>query len=303
MLQESQGKLAKSLLYLRRSSSFKIKIGGVVACVQSIRSTSELKLKGVHAFFKSLQNPDLVIKTYVQRIPKIRLNEPLFKTKGAWSLYRRGNRVVLKLPSSPPHERIAIFHRDFKEGSLYLNSCGLNSDSLSYPLYYPLDELLWINLLSRHSGFLAHACGINYHNKGLLFIGNSGAGKTTMANLWKDKRNASVLSDDRIILRKINKKFWLYGTPWHGEAQLCSPERVLLHKIFFLKHGKKNASKKISAMEAISRLLSCCFPAFWDRQGMECIMHLCSELTQCVPYCELDFFPDKRILDFIIRER
>ena len=72
------------------------------------------------------------------------------------------------------------------------------------PLEYPLDELLLQGLLARGRGAEIHACGIaDGSGRGLLFVGQSGAGKTTMARLWEGERGITVLSDDRIILRRV----------------------------------------------------------------------------------------------------
>ena len=72
------------------------------------------------------------------------------------------------------------------------------------PLSTPLDELLYGALLARGRGAEIHGCGlIDAHGNGLLFAGRSGAGKTTMARLWQDVPGTTILSDDRIILRKL----------------------------------------------------------------------------------------------------
>src|SRR5207237_1133299 len=78
------------------------------------------------------------------------------------------------------------------------------------PLEYPLDELLITNWLSCGRGVEVHACGlVDRESGGHLFLGHSGAGKSTTTLLWKKLRDVRVLSDDRIILRKHATDIWM----------------------------------------------------------------------------------------------
>src|SRR5206468_311750 len=71
------------------------------------------------------------------------------------------------------------------------------------PLEFPLDELLVNALLAQRRGVELHACGIIDAGRGLLFIGNSGDGKTTTARLWQNEA-AEIVSDDRVVVRAEN---------------------------------------------------------------------------------------------------
>jgi ABC-type cobalamin/Fe3+-siderophores transport system ATPase subunit len=64
-------------------------------------------------------------------------------------------------------------------------------------LEYPLDELIFTNLLAQRNGVELHGCGVIDHDQGLLFLGFSGAGKSTLARLWRRHLDATILSDDR----------------------------------------------------------------------------------------------------------
>src|SRR5205823_7896354 len=110
------------------------------------------------------------------------------------------------------------------------------------PLDYPLDELLMISLLARGRGVEVHGCGvIDTNGVAYLFPGHSGAGKSTIARLWRDQ-GATILSDDRLILRLRDGRVWMYGTPWHGEEQFATAASAALSRIYFLQHAPFNAS-------------------------------------------------------------
>jgi hypothetical protein len=215
--------------------------------------------------------------------------EILFDTQPIWRLYYSNKKYILQT-----RHHTAILTPDFTSGEIYITK-----NPRSFPFTYPLDEILMINLLSKGRGVMAHACGLQDNRKGMLFAGESGAGKSTLCNLWKDKKDVTVLSDDRIIIRKMEGRYWMYGTPWHGEANLCSPEKAPLEKIFFLKHAQKNSVKKMAPMEAASRLMVCSFPTFWDKKGMEFTLGFIDELIRKIPCYELGFVPDKTAVDFV----
>ena len=134
---------------------------------------------------------------------------------------------------------------------------------------------------------------------GLLFIGKSGAGKSTIAGLFGKEMKTTILNDDRIIIRKVGDAFYMYGTPWHGDIRICSKDRIRFKNIFFIKHAGRNYLKALNKTDAVASLISRSFVSFWDKKGMEFTMDFCSDLSAKVPCFEFGFIPDKSALDFI----
>ena len=130
-------------------------------------------------------------------------------------------------------------------------------------------------------------------------MGFRGAGKSTLARMWDQENGVDVLSDDRIIVRKKRRHFWMYGTPWHGDARLASPRGVRLERIFFIRHGQNNSIKKINGIDPVSQLLTCSFPPYWDPQGMASTLELFTNLTARVPCQELAFKPEESAINYI----
>src|SRR5690242_18637948 len=150
--------------------------------------------------------------------------EPIFDSGGVWRMYSRHDAMRIEF-SSPalggsPY-KVAVFDREFLSGEVRLRRDCFDPGQAVYPLQYPLDELLIVNLLARNRGVELHGCGVvDSDGRGYLFLGQSGAGKTTMARLWQaENQLATLLSDDRIILRAKAGEIWMYGTPWHGEEE------------------------------------------------------------------------------------
>jgi hypothetical protein len=119
--------------------------------------------------------------------------------------------------------------------------------------------------------------------------------------MWSREKGATVLSDDRTIVRYMDGEFRMYGTPWHGEAKFGSPRGVKLENIFFLRHGRKNAIETLSGSESVLKLLQCSFPPYWDAAGMEYTLRFFEKLSKRVPCCELAFKPDDSVIEMIKR--
>jgi len=229
--------------------------------------------------------------------------ELVFDSGGVWKLYRDGTRQRFVFSSAalgPLPYKEATFNSDFTSGEVTLRRTCFQPAQGLWPLEYPLDELLLQGLLARGRGAEIHACGIaDASDRGLLFVGQSGAGKTTMARLWEGVGGAKVLSDDRIILRRVGDSFTMYGTPWHGEAALAEPTSAPLSGIFFLEHGAANTLVPVRGAAAATRLFACGFPPFHDRDGLDFTLTFFAEMAAEVPCHELCFAPDKQVVELV----
>ncbi|MBN1260708.1 MAG: hypothetical protein JXB35_08510, partial [Anaerolineae bacterium] len=117
-------------------------------------------------------------------------------------------------------DTVAIMQPDFGAGDLYVRRTDPAAEHAIVPPY-PLDEILVVNLLAKGRGVLLHSCAVDDDGHGTLFLGESGAGKSTTARLWSEA-GVRVLNDDRVIVRQSGGRFWAYGTPWHGDALTVS---------------------------------------------------------------------------------
>jgi len=255
--------------------------------------------------FLSDSEPDVTILFHAGPIPGLSLRDGdrLFDTGSPWALYRSGGHHVILLTSpaaGPEPYGVALFDEDFRKGDVYgripdaeLVAGGLLPGSLEFPL----SEVLMVCLLAKGRGLMVHACGIDDGGRGYLFCGNSTHGKTTMARLWQD--GVTVLNDDRIVLRWKDGRFWMYGTPWHGDLVAVSPGGVPVEKVFFLRHAETNVLVPRTGAAASSMLLARAFPPLWDAEGMRFTLDFCARLTAEVPCYELGFVPDRTVLDLV----
>jgi hypothetical protein len=157
---------------------------------------------------------------------------------------------------------------------------------------------LMILLLSRHKGMILHACGVRDEGRGYLFLGYSGDGKSTMANLWFEN-SATILNDDRIVIRERGGEFWMYGTPWHGDFKEWSSGGMPIRKMFFLSRGAENEAVPKQGADAVSMILARAFPPLWDEAGMAYTVDFCRRMVGKFPCYELRFTPGNDVLDFV----
>jgi len=279
---------------------FTIGIAGIGLSFLFDQDLSEFEVEDIYYEFITDIRPETKLRVHQDSFPQRSKGKKIFDSGGRWSLFRDQGKYVLQdssFDSDPPPNQLVILESDFKSGDIYKND-EFFKNLLLDPLEYPLNQVLMIILLSRCKGVMLHACGIDYRGYGYLFLGNSGHGKSTIARLWSENQ-ATVLNDDRIIVREKNGELLMYGTPWHGDFKEVSSKGLAIRKLFFLRHGEKNSAVPKKGREAVLMLLTRCFPPIWDKKGMEYTMGLCHRIAHKIPCYEFSFEPDRKIVDFV----
>jgi len=133
--------------------------------------------------------------------------QKLFDSGSVWRLYEDGEGFQFDF-SAPvlgvqPYKRLLVDER-FRRAKLQMSEeCFAGTEYAVSPLEYPLDELLIMHRLTQEKAIELHSCGIvRPDGTGNLFVGHSGAGKSTTTRLWTEREDVEVLSDDRIIVRR-----------------------------------------------------------------------------------------------------
>ncbi|HET8799277.1 MAG TPA: hypothetical protein VFO89_16430 [Thermoanaerobaculia bacterium] len=223
----------------------------------------------------------------------------LFDSGAVWSLHRtdRGFRIDCRSEAFGGVYKIALFDESFTRGTIHLRE----DLAALHPLDYPLDEVLVAQLLGRGRGVELHSCGIiDDAGRGRLFAGVSGAGKTTTARLWSAHARG-VVSDDRVIVREVDGAMWMFGTPWHGEAELSLPGGVPLAGVYLLEQAHANELRELPAAEAVARMFRCSFPPFHDAQAVGFTLSFLEKLAAAVPVRELRFTRDPEAVAVVLR--
>ena len=118
-----------------------------------------------------------------------------------------------------------------------------------------------LTLLQSSPGFMIHSSSAEIDGKAFVFVGKSGAGKTTTMRLLS--RKFKPLGDDSSVIKKENGKFYSYQSPlfendWPIER---SGKRYKFGKVIFLKKSKEFKLEKIknkaSILERLTKQLVC----------------------------------------------
>ncbi|HYO77187.1 MAG TPA: hypothetical protein VE010_12045 [Thermoanaerobaculia bacterium] len=255
----------------------------------------------VRRFLTTPATPDLDLSVGILDSPVPDTGEVVFESEAVWRMLRDGDSYRIECRSEAfgdtPY-KIATFDAAFTRGTVLMREdvAELN------PLDYPLDEVMVANMLGRGRGVELHSCGvIDRNGQGRLFVGVSGAGKTTTARLWENDA-AGIVSDDRVIVRERDGRMWMYGTPWHGEAELSMPEGVPLAGVYLLVQSPTNALEPLSHAAAIAGLFRCTFPLFHDAAALDFTLSFLERIASLVPVRALHFTRDRAAVDLVLRE-
>ena len=289
------------------SYELSLKIADIVFYVSSPDQTVKLKLdEAALRFSCHAAGPDVQIAALWRDLSNgVITGRKIFDPGPSWKLYEQEDVYLFafytQASGSVPY-KAARMSRDLTRGEVLLHTPFFNPDEALFPLDYPLDELLFVNLLSRGHGAELHACGItDAKGNGHLFVGQSGAGKSTIGRLLTEMPGYAILSDDRIAVRMKDGQPWIFGTPWHGEAEFSSPDSAPLCTILFLAKDSTNKLVPLPEATVVGRLLACSFPPFFDPKGLEFTLSFFEEMARDVPSYELRFRPDSDVLSLIER--
>ncbi len=272
-----------------------------------------LKEEGVELYARDFICPgknDIIIDVKVDKIPDYPKQRALFRARENWRLYEDNGRYIFETFQSYKRRYAGItgvcfIEKKLSGGKVYIspesdNMVDVKSWSLEQ-LMKILGHLIIISILHRFQGMLIHSSGIILNKEGIIFSGISGAGKTTLSKLWQKRDAVTVLSDDRVIVRRERKEYFVYGTPWPGEGKAASFKKAPLKRIIFLSKARKNLLIPIERKEALRQLITQCFPAIWNKQAIDFAIKFCGMLVRDIPCFSFGFVPDDSAVEYFLR--
>jgi len=169
------------------------------------------------------------------------------------------------------------------------------------PNPYSIDAVLRIVhslILAPEGGLLVHAASAVRNGKAFLFAGVSGAGKTTISRLAPP--DATLLTDEISYLRRNDRGYVAYGTPFAGElAKLGENVRAPLAALYLLQKGFENIVEPVKASDAARLLLENVLFFANDPELVSLVFESACELVGRVPVYRLTFVPDERVWELI----
>jgi len=229
--------------------------------------------------------------------------------RAPWAIYRRGDEW-LYLSVSPAMEDaeagdVAVLSEDHALGHMYhAREDVFRKGDLHSLSMFTTDQVLLGRVLADRQGCYLHSAGAILDGQGLLFVGHSGAGKSTMSKMLQGRME--VLCDDRNIVRRRPEGFWVYGTWSHGEWPVVSASSAPLRAIMFLEQAPvdrlENRLLPLSDVrEIVPRLLACLITPHVTGDWWEKSLTLVERIAREVDCYRLRFDKSGAVVD-VLRE-
>ena len=154
------------------------------------------------------------------------------------------------------------------------------------------NQIFYTHAVQRHM-IQIHSSMIEYSGNGLLFLGPSGIGKTTMAELWNKYRGALIINGDMNFVQETDECFLGWGTPWHGSSPYCENTSVPIKALIVLKQAPENSIRELKDFEKVQLVSNNIIYPTWLEGGMELCLETLNHLLSALPVYELSCRPDE----------
>lgn len=169
---------------------------------------------------------------------------------------------------------------------------------------------LWIGygvMLSGRETIAIHSSCIIYKGKAVIFLGESGTGKSTHTRLWRENIDgAELLNDDSPIVRTVSDSVdeahngevgssgvFVYGSPWSGKTPCYRQEYYPLAAIVRLYQAPFNKIERLSLLMAYGAIHPSCPPDFaYDGELYDGISETIGKIMERVPVYRMGCLPN-----------
>jgi hypothetical protein len=286
----------------------RISIAGVNVAISCQNSVTLQDYEPIYFSFLDNENKsanvDITITIGINNFPDMSMHKKIFDSGQAWSMFMNNEDYFFIMNPHDSHKTplwAAQFDHSVQNVTIFIGKklVSKRNNMVMVPnlVCYPLDQILLMYYLAQRNGVLIHAAGLCFQDRGYIFPGKSGAGKSTISRQLAGLNGYRFLSDDRIIIRKSNETFKAFGTPWPGEAGIAANTSVPLSGIFFISQASYNKIEEIKPQEATERIFPVVSIPWYDKEVMVKILDFCEDLVSNVPVYELHFKPDIEVAD------
>ena len=192
-----------------------------------------------------------------------------------------------------------LFEMEKSQGSMHLffeNEHCVHATTPSS--FFQLSFGLWMAFnwfASFQKSICIHASCIQHQEQGILFIGSSGAGKSTQSRLWTQYfPKTTLLNDDGPILAQIDCNYHVFGSPWSGKTPCYLNKHYPVKALVKVIQSTENKIEKLSIPAAVATLLSAFPPAFGRNEQLSGnLLCIADGLLRKTPVYQLNCRPDE----------
>lgn len=148
--------------------------------------------------------------------------------------------------------------------------------------------------LVNFNGFYLHSSAVVKDGRAYLFSGPCRAGKSTHTKLWKETFGTEVhiINDDKPALRRVEGKWYAYGTPWCGKDGININEKAPLAGVCFLKKASENKIRTLDKFEAMKKILGQTIHKFDKKHKLDKLLDSIDVFLREIPVYELENIPE-----------
>lgn len=139
-----------------------------------------------------------------------------------------------------------------------------------------------------------HSSVVLHDGKGYMFLGKSGAGKSTHSRMWLENvPDCELMNDDNPVVRIFGDgEVRVYGSPWSGKTPCYKNVSAPVGALVNIVKAPRNAIRRMSSIEAYV-ILSASVSGFRpDRKMADGLFETMNELISSVAFHELECLPD-----------
>ncbi|MBD3386649.1 hypothetical protein GF407_17230 [candidate division KSB1 bacterium] len=224
--------------------------------------------------------------------------------KAPWMIYETPQNWIYvsysQLEGEMRINKISYFEKDYSFARIYHKDDRLfKLGNWNAVTSFPSDQIWLGQLLPDRNGFYLHSSGLLLNGHGLLFVGHSEAGKSTISKMLL-KAGAELLCDDRNIVKNEKNEWKVYGTWSHGELPMVSPAHAPLFGIFILQKSDRNHIGLIkNQQQRFHSIMECIIRPFVTLSWWDKVIPLIHRLGQNVPVFQIEFTQDGKIVKFL----
>lgn len=192
-----------------------------------------------------------------------------------------------------------------KIANCYYQGNVLKIEYLENNVFLSLDNLFSTigieNIMCYFDSFFIHASIINYFENGIVFMGPSGIGKSTRADLWKKYANAEIINGDKTLLKKIDNIWYGCGSSFAGSSNYYVNKMVKIKCIVLIKRGNDNQIelKRLQSIDAFKSLYVNTTIPLWNKSFQEMIIKSLEDIAKTCLIYQMICPPDQRCVDVL----
>lgn len=154
--------------------------------------------------------------------------------------------------------------------------------------------LLYTFRTSGEDTLMVHASVVKHEGHGYMFLGKSGTGKSTHSSLWlKHIAGTDLLNDDNPVVRVIDGKAYVFGTPWSGKTPCYKNESVPLGAIVRLSQAPYNKITQLNPLMAYTAFMPSCSCMRWEPSATTALHKSVEKVIMTVKCWHLECLPDE----------